>query len=230
MEDGKYHRTKIVWETASQSIKVFWDSEPTPKITKSVKMKTTLFAGNPYVYWGWTGSTGMEKNLQKIKLVNIEFKQKLNVSGNVAASTCADPTGAIDFTVLGGVEPLYYSWSNGATTQDIFSLVPGEYTVIVTDECGNAGSSKFIVGSVNVPPIIQCTANIVIDNTPGKCAADYVMYNIPQLTGGCSAALIKQIAGLPSGSTFPMGTTVNTFAITTAEGAVSNCSFTVTVQ
>ena len=50
MEDGKYHRTKIVWETASQSIKVFWDSEPTPKITKSVKMKTTLFAGNPYVY------------------------------------------------------------------------------------------------------------------------------------------------------------------------------------
>ena len=92
MEDGKYHRTKIVWETASQSIKVFWDSEPTPKITKSVKMKTTLFAGNPYVYWGWTGSTGMEKNLQKIKLVNIEFKQKLNVSGNVAASTCADPT------------------------------------------------------------------------------------------------------------------------------------------
>lgn len=39
---------------------------------------------------------------------------------------------------------------------------------------------------------------------------------------------VTQIAGLPSGSAFPIGTTVNTFAATN-QGGVDTCSFTVTV-
>ena len=38
-----------------------------------------------------------------------------------------------------------------------------------------------------------------------------------------------QIAGLPSGSNFPVGTTTNTFRATDAAGNTSTCSFTVTV-
>ena len=41
--------------------------------------------------------------------------------------------------------------------------------------------------------------------------------------------LITQIAGLPSGSTFPVGVTTNTFSVTDAAGNSSTCSFNVTV-
>ena len=49
-------------------------------------------------------------------------------------------------------------------------------------------------------------------------------------TDNCSANVtVVQTAGLPSGSTFPVGTTTNTFVATDASGNSSTCSFNVTV-
>ncbi|MBK6821432.1 MAG: SprB repeat-containing protein [Bacteroidetes bacterium] len=45
-------------------------------------------------------------------------------------------TGTIDLTVLGGILPYGYTWSNGSTTEDINSLSVGSYTVTVTDGNG----------------------------------------------------------------------------------------------
>ncbi|HBC05843.1 MAG TPA: hypothetical protein DC015_17020, partial [Aequorivita sp.] len=39
-----------------------------------------------------------------------------------------------------------------------------------------------------------------------------------------------QTAGLPSGSTFPIGTTTNTFIVTDSSGNTATCSFDVTVN
>ena len=40
--------------------------------------------------------------------------------------------GSIDITVLGGTAPYFYSWSNGASIEDI-NLAAGSYAVTVTD-------------------------------------------------------------------------------------------------
>ncbi len=231
MEDGKYHRTKIVWNASSQVLKVFWDSDIIPSIEKTINLKATIFANNPFVYWGWTGSTGMEKNLQKVKLVKVKFAQQLSTIGNIVPSTCSGPTGAIDLSVIGGIAPFTFQWSNGSTKEDIFALLPGEYTVSVTDACGNVGSSLFRINSLSTAAVIVCPGNSVLDNTPGKCGTDNVLYTYPYLKEGCgSSALIKQTEGLPSGSMFPMGSTSNTFRIVNADGTSTSCTFQVTVR
>jgi subtilisin-like proprotein convertase family protein len=58
--------------------------------------------------------------------------------------------------------------------------------------------------------------------------ADYSIDNISLLITSQNA--IMQIAGLPSGSIFPVGTTTNTFVVTDGSGNTTSCSFDVTVS
>lgn len=47
---------------------------------------------------------------------------------------------------------------------------------------------------------------------------------------GLGGAQLTQTAGLPSGSSYPVGTTTNTFMVSDASGNTASCSFTVTVD
>ena len=76
---------------------------------------------------------------------------------------------------------------------------------------------------------VGCPANIVVDNDPSVCGA-VVNYVAPVGTDNCGSATTIQTAGLASGATFPLGTTVNTFQTTDASGNTATCSFTVTVN
>ena len=55
----------------------------------------------------------------------------------------------INLSVEGGLPPYSYSWSNGETTQDIFNLLPGSYTVTVTDDQDCSIERNFEVGSTS---------------------------------------------------------------------------------
>jgi len=52
----------------------------------------------------------------------------------------------------------------------------------------------------------------------------YVKYSIP------SNNAAEQLTGIPSGGTYPIGTTINTFRCTDAAGRTATCSWSVTVQ
>ncbi len=85
-----------------------------------------------------------------------------------------------------------------------------------------AGYDEIIVGTVP-PPSITCPSNITANSDSSSCGA-VVNYTTP--VDSCST--VSQIAGLASGSIFPIGVTTNTFIATNSTG-VDTCSFTVTV-
>ncbi|HOY32136.1 MAG TPA: HYR domain-containing protein, partial [Bacteroidales bacterium] len=126
----------------------------------------------------------------------------------------------------------------GATTTQTAGLASGStYPVgtttnsfMVTDAAGNTNTCSFTVTvHDNQPPLITCPGNITETNTSGSCDA-VINYSSPTATDNCQTITTTQTAGLPSGSAFPVGTTVNTFLVTDAAGNTSACSFTVTIH
>lgn len=55
--------------------------------------------------------------------------------------------GAIGLTVSGGTPDYYFQWSNNATTQNIYNLTAGVYTVTVTDAFGCSATATQGVGT-----------------------------------------------------------------------------------
>ncbi|WKZ67875.1 MAG: SprB repeat-containing protein [Flavobacteriales bacterium] len=64
----------------------------------------------------------------------------------VNPSACGAPTGAIVIQVWGGTPPYTFAWSNGATTSNIYNLLPGNYSVTVTDANSDQATGAWDVG------------------------------------------------------------------------------------
>ena len=68
--------------------------------------------------------------------------------------------GSIDVSVLGGVSPFTYAWSNSATSQDLSNLSAGNYQLIITD----ANSCKDTISyTLNEPTAISSDTITVSD-------------------------------------------------------------------
>ncbi|MEO1448119.1 MAG: PKD domain-containing protein [Bacteroidota bacterium] len=78
--------------------------------------------------------------------------------GDVTDILCLENfDGAIDVTVQFGTPPYTFAWSNGATTEDLTGLGPGEYIVDVTDDNGNTLSDTFYVDVVGLALQVSST-------------------------------------------------------------------------
>lgn len=83
------------------------------------------------------------------------LRQDFSLSADITP-TCTN-TGAIDL-VVNGSGTFTYNWSGpglglGVTTQDLSNLVPGVYTVTVTDNRGCSFQRSYTVDDQNIPPI-----------------------------------------------------------------------------
>ena len=68
-----------------------------------------------------------------------------SVNGSTDLSCANSGDGSIDLGVVGGTSGYTYTWSNGATTEDISGLFPGTYTVTVTDANGCSSSASAVI-------------------------------------------------------------------------------------
>lgn len=88
-----------------------------------------------------------------------------NSVSNVVCSGGND--GAIDLSISGGTIPYFFNWSTGETTEDIFNLAAGSYSVTVTDANGCTSSlSLVITQSTNVLSV----NGVIIDATSATSA------------------------------------------------------------
>ncbi len=102
-------------------------------------------------------------------------------------------------------------------------------TFRVTDAAGNTATCSFTVTVSDAElPVLNCPATITANNTVGACNA-VVSFASPAGTDNCTGVSTSQTVGLASGSTFPIGTTTNSFQATDAAGNTSSCSFVVVV-
>ncbi len=77
--------------------------------------------------------------------VNLIEPLLLEVSYTKVNPIClGDSTGAIDLTVSGGTPPYTYSWSNGASSEDLSSLIADVYNVEVFDANGCSPPILFV--------------------------------------------------------------------------------------
>ncbi|MEP6928511.1 MAG: PKD domain-containing protein, partial [Flavobacterium sp.] len=123
---------------------------------KDAHIRLNLVGGKAPVILVWEDdpTAGIERNnlgegIYKVKITDskgCEIKQEFNIVEpqllelnaevkNPLSCTQAN-TGEINLVVTGGTPPFTYSWSNGAATEDLINLIPGNYTVTVIDKNG----------------------------------------------------------------------------------------------
>jgi len=116
-----------------------------------------------------------------------------------------------------------------------FIFRTGTTTIVytATDSAGNTSTGQQLVTVTESPavtPAISCPSDITVSLPLNSTATSMVVnYTAPVGTDNCAGATTTQTAGLPSGASFPVGTTTNTFRVTDASGNYVECSFTVTV-
>jgi gliding motility-associated-like protein len=87
----------------------------------------------------------------------------MDLGSPTLSSTLIDPScdgflsGSIDITAAGGTLPYDFSWSNGATTEDLNGLGDGDYTLTVTD---GSGCQVIEIYTLLSPPVIYGSVDI----------------------------------------------------------------------
>ncbi len=130
------------------------------------------------------------------------------LTAEITDESCNSPnSGAIDLTVVSGIPPFTYNWSNGAITQDITGLAHGTYYVTVTDDSGCEITGEYDVrlalvlswdvigqgcdGIYNNPSVMLTNGSIDLTVTGGTTPYTYAWSN---------GAVTEDLSGLTDGS------------------------------
>ena len=85
--------------------------------------------------------------------INEPDELKVSIESFVNADCNGGSTGSVDVSIIGGVLPYSYSWSNGYTSKDAQNLSSGSYTLTVTDANGCEVEVSQSIDNSNSRPI-----------------------------------------------------------------------------
>ncbi|MEJ5385715.1 MAG: HYR domain-containing protein, partial [Fimbriimonadales bacterium] len=102
------------------------------------------------------------------------------------------------------------------------------FNFVAVDECGNVATAKvFYYWTVDTtPPVVRCPDDIVVQADPKECFVEVTWR--AKADDDCDPNP-RLVCNPPSGSLFPLGTTIVTCTATDRCGNTASCSFRVTV-
>lgn len=150
---------------------------------------------------------------------NLNNISSINTSSVITQVSCSNGSdGAIDLTTSGGTPPYTFSWSNGATTEDISGLTAGTYTVTITDDNGCQYTEDITVTTlpaINISLLNAANENcgtgdgaILIDVTGGTGSYGFSWsnganaQNIMDLTAGSYTITVTDANGCSAQETY----------------------------
>ncbi|MFM9986466.1 MAG: HYR domain-containing protein, partial [Flavobacteriales bacterium] len=118
-------------------------------------------------------------------------------------------------------------------TDDASGTYPSGNTMVnwtITDVNGNVStcSMSVLVQDTEAPIALNCGYTIEVNNDPEMCGA-VVDFNIPLVTDNCFLSDTTLVAGLESGSFFPVGSTEVVYEFTDGFGNTTSCNFFINV-
>ncbi len=101
-----------------------------------------------------------------LNIGGISFSFAQNTSGIFlyANDVCFGATGSVQLSIETGTAPYTFQWSNGANTQNLENVLPGTYSVTVTD----ANGSQY-VDAISFAELPYLGSQINLDITPVSC-------------------------------------------------------------
>jgi hypothetical protein len=137
--------------------------------------------------------------------------------------TCSQSNGVIDITPVGGSAPYTYSWSNGATTQDLKDVAAGSYVVTITDA---GGCFAFKIYTLEVRSTIALSYAV----TPTSCAGDNSGAINLSITGGVAPYTIQWADGVSTEDRSGLSPGVYQVNVTDAKGCTATASIFLSKQ
>lgn len=115
VEDGIFHDFNVLWDPTSFQLTVYFDGALI--FTHTQDLVSTIFGGDPNVYFGWTGATGGASNVQQ---VCIELEAEFEIEDDLACPDQVISTDDLSISGLNynGVSITNYAWifSGGGTS------------------------------------------------------------------------------------------------------------------
>ena len=219
--NGNAHPSTLNGVTANFS-NDYWNFDDTTTIVTTGQATATFVTdglGSDCFAWAMMGLYYQTANCMVCSACTTTFASVDSVD---AASACLINDGAIYISDSTAAPPLTYSWSNGATTQDISGLSPGTYTLTITDSTNcsviltvNVPSSSNLYVSVNSITTVSCSGgnNGSIDINVGGGTAPYI-YN------WSNGATTQDVSGLSYG----------TYSLTVTDSSGCSVSLSASVQ
>lgn len=152
IEDGAWHSLRVQWDPSFNSISAYVDG--ILRVTVVRDLVNTVFAGNPMVYWGFTGSTGGENNYQG-------FKTALNPAFSFAPAQkrCINEPITFNNTTISftTIAKFYWDFGDGSPIDSVNFNPVHTYTsannftvkqkVIGADGCEATNTQTILIGS-----------------------------------------------------------------------------------
>ena len=162
LEPGKvyYAGVKFFWQTIAPTTQgIFIGVDRDVPMTEKHWSQTNVFVKS--------GIPSYIKEMALIRMNVSSFSCQMSLSGVVTDPTGANNDGSIALSPQNGVPPYTYHWSNGATSQNISGLIPGTYSVTVTDGASCSQTGSWVVHTSGIEDI-EHELNISIYPNPAN--------------------------------------------------------------